>query len=279
MQSLTRHLHAFVREVRLTEDEWQARHRLPHRRRTHHRRAPQEFILLSDVLGALHADHRREQPGVRRRHGGDRLRAVLRRGLAARSSSAATSPAGRAGEPCWVEGTVTDTDGTPVPGARIEVWEADEDGFYDVQYADDRAAGRGHLFADERRRYRFWAVTPTPYPIPHDGPVGAMLDAAGPLADARLAPALHGHGARLAHASSRTSSSTAATSSAWDSVFGVKDSLVRSSRAAGRHADAGWPGPGRRRLEPGAVRHRARAGRAGPRTGRPRARRHGRRSR
>jgi len=82
-----------------------------------------------------------------------------------------------AGEPCWVEGTVTDTDGKPVPGARIEVWEADEDGFYDVQYPDDRTAARAHLFAGGQGEYRFWALTPTPYPIPHDGPVGRLLEA------------------------------------------------------------------------------------------------------
>jgi hydroxyquinol 1,2-dioxygenase len=78
-----------------------------------------------------------------------------------------------------VEGTVTDTDGTPVPNARIEVWEADEDGLYDVQYTDDRVAGRAHLFSDQNGQYAFWGLTPTPYPIPHDGPVGQLLEATG----------------------------------------------------------------------------------------------------
>ena len=79
MQSLTRHLHDFIREVRLTEDEWNtgiefltaAGHITDDKR--------QEFILLSDVLGAVHADHRRQQPGLQGRHRGHRLRAVLRR--------------------------------------------------------------------------------------------------------------------------------------------------------------------------------------------------------
>lgn len=82
-----------------------------------------------------------------------------------------------AGEPCWVEGTVRDTEGSPVPGARIEVWEADGDGFYDVQYDDDRTAARAHLFSYDAGQFAFWGVTPTPYPIPHDGPVGTMLAA------------------------------------------------------------------------------------------------------
>jgi hydroxyquinol 1,2-dioxygenase len=87
--------------------------------------------------------------------------------------------AGASGEPCWVEGTITDTDGKPVPHGLIEVWEADQNGLYDVQYDDGRVAARGHLYSDADGRYRFWAVAPTPYPIPHDGPVGRLLAAVG----------------------------------------------------------------------------------------------------
>lgn len=86
---------------------------------------------------------------------------------------------GAPGEPCWVEGTVTDTDGAPVPGARLEVWEADEDGLCDVQYGDGHTAGRAHLYTDDQGRYAFWGLTPTPYPIPHDGPVGRLPEATG----------------------------------------------------------------------------------------------------
>lgn len=72
---------------------------------------------------------------------------------------------GAPGEPCWVEGTVTDTDGTPLAGAVIEVWEADEDGLYDVQYDAGKRAARAHLFSAADGTYRFWGLTPTPYPI------------------------------------------------------------------------------------------------------------------
>jgi hydroxyquinol 1,2-dioxygenase len=82
---------------------------------------------------------------------------------------------GAGGEPCWVEGTVTDTTGRPVPGATLEVWEADDDGLYDVQRPDAPAAARGRLEADGTGTFRFWALTPTPYPIPTDGPVGRLL--------------------------------------------------------------------------------------------------------
>jgi hydroxyquinol 1,2-dioxygenase len=185
MQALTRHLHAFLREVRLTEEEWQAAiafltavgHITDDRR--------QEFILLSDVLGAS-------------------MQTVTMNNAAYANATEATvfgpffvenSPeikpggdiaAGASGQPCWVEGTVTDTHGNPVPQALIEVWEADDDGYYDVQYDDDRVAARGHLHTDADGQYRFWGIAPTPYPIPHDGPVGRLLSRGRSLA--RCAP-------------------------------------------------------------------------------------------
>jgi protocatechuate 3,4-dioxygenase beta subunit len=79
-----------------------------------------------------------------------------------------------------MQGRVVDVDGEPVAGAHIEVWQADEDGFYDVQYADlDHAQGRGHLSAGEDGRFWFWSVKPEAYAIPDDGPVGELLKAAG----------------------------------------------------------------------------------------------------
>lgn len=224
MQALTRHLHAFLREVRLTEEEWQRAiefltavgHITDDRR--------QEFILLSDVLGAS-------------------MQTITINNEAQANATEATvfgpffvegSPeiepggdiaAGAAGEPCWVEGTVTDTDGQPVPHALIEVWEADQDGFYDVQYDDDRVAARGHLFSDVGGRYRFWAVTPTPYPIPHDGPVGRLLAATGrsPMRASHLHFMVKADGYRtlVTHIFVRGDELLDR-----DSVFGVKDSLV-----------------------------------------------------
>jgi hydroxyquinol 1,2-dioxygenase len=134
---------------------------------------------------------------------------------------------GAPGEPCWVEGTVTDTEGKPLAGARIEVWEADDDGRYDVQYDDDRTTGRGHLFTDEEGRYRFWAITPTPYPIPHDGPVGALLAAAhrSPMRASHLhfMVTAQDHRTLVTHIFVEDDDHLAD-----DSVFGVKDSLVKT---------------------------------------------------
>jgi hydroxyquinol 1,2-dioxygenase len=225
MQALTRHLHNFLREVRLTEDEWNAAiefltaagHITDDKR--------QEFILLSDVLGAT-------------------MQTIAVNNQAYKGATEATifgpfftedAPeipiggdiaGGAAGQPCWVEGTVTDTEGSPVPGARIEVWEADEDGFYDVQYTDQRVAGRAHLFADEDGRYSFWGLTPTAYPIPHDGPVGKMLESVGrsPVRASHLHFMVTAEGRRtlVTHIFVEGDPQI----EIGDSVFGVKDSLI-----------------------------------------------------
>jgi hydroxyquinol 1,2-dioxygenase len=225
MRGLTRHLHEFAREVRLTEREWQqtiefltATGHLTDDRR-------QEFILLSDVLGAS-------------------MQTITINNLAYGNATEATvfgpffvdnSPeiplggdiaAGAPGDPCWVEGTVSDTSGTPVPGALIEVWAADADGFYDVQYADDRVAVRGHLHTDAGGGYRFWALTPTPYPIPHDGPVGRLLAATGrsPMRAAHLHFMVRAAALRTLVTHIFVRGDPRLTG---DSVFGVRDSLVK----------------------------------------------------
>jgi hydroxyquinol 1,2-dioxygenase len=150
---------------------------------------------------------------------------------------------GAVGEPCWVTGTVRDIAGNPVPGARIEVWEADEAGFYDVQYEDGRMAARAHLFADDEGEYAFWGLTPTPYPIPYDGPVGAMLDAvhrshwrASHLHFMVVAPGFR----RLVTHIFVAGDELLAT----DAVFGVKSSLIREFV---QH-DGNEPAPGGRDL-------------------------------
>jgi hydroxyquinol 1,2-dioxygenase len=242
MDALVRHLHAFLREVRLTEAEWQAA--IAFLTETGHitddRR--QEFILLSDVLGAS-------------------MQTIAINNEAYANATEATvfgpffvdgSPqieaggdlaGGAAGEPCWVEGTVTGTDGKPVAGALIEVWEADADGFYDVQYADGRTAARGHLASDADGGYRFWALTPTPYPIPHDGPVGRLLAAAGrsPMRASHLHFMVSAPGQRtlVTHIFVRGDELLSR-----DAVFGVKESLVKDFE---REA-AGTPAPDGRDL-------------------------------
>lgn len=228
MQSLTRHLHNFVREVRLTEAEWNtaiefltaAGHITDDKR--------QEFILLSDVLGLSMQTIAINNPA----HPGAAATEATVFGPffvedAPEIPIGGDIAGGAAGQPCWVEGTITDTNGNPVPGARLEVWEADEDGFYDVQYTDNRVAGRAHLFADQDGKYSFWGLTPTPYPIPHDGPVGKMLESVGrsPVRASHLHFMVTAPGQRTLVTHIFVDGDPQIEIG--DSVFGVKDSLIK----------------------------------------------------
>jgi hydroxyquinol 1,2-dioxygenase len=82
------------------------------------------------------------------------------------------------GERVYVEASFTAPDGTPLPGATVDVWQSDGDGFYDVQRPELTEANlRGRFTADGEGMVRFWSITPQYYPIPYDGPVGDLLKA------------------------------------------------------------------------------------------------------
>ncbi|SAK85244.1 intradiol ring-cleavage dioxygenase [Caballeronia fortuita] len=177
--SLVRHLHAFAREVGLSEREWEAgiRFLTDVGHITDDRR--QEFILLSDTLGlsmlVTAMAHRKPDGCTEATVFGPFF---VDNAPEYRNGDDVAN--GARGEPCFVSGVVRGQDGEPVSGARIEVWQADVDGFYDVQRADaetHRARGVLHSLADGR--YHFRSIVAEPYPIPHDGPVGRMLEALG----------------------------------------------------------------------------------------------------
>ncbi|MFF2082889.1 intradiol ring-cleavage dioxygenase [Nocardia sp. NPDC058176] len=187
MHSLVRHLHAFARDVRLTEHEWESAIEFLTRAGhiTDERR--QEFILLSDVLGLSMLTVAINEPAEP-----DATESTVFGPFFVDSAPeiplGGDIARGAKGLPCYVSGQVRSVSGEPIEGARIEVWEADSDGFYDVQYTDDRSAGRGWLRSGPDGEYRFWSVLPAPYPIPHDGPVGDLLTATarGPMRPAHL---------------------------------------------------------------------------------------------
>jgi protocatechuate 3,4-dioxygenase beta subunit len=82
------------------------------------------------------------------------------------------------GPPLLVRGVVVDGTGNPVPHARIQVWQTDAEGAYDLQvHGDARADMRGNFRADEAGRFHFRTLRPLGYSIPMDGPVGALIRA------------------------------------------------------------------------------------------------------
>jgi hydroxyquinol 1,2-dioxygenase len=177
LTSLVQHLHSFAREVKLTEAEWlqgieflTATGQMCNDKR-------QEFILLSDTLGlsmltvAMNNDKPLgcTEPTV---FGPFFLEDAPQVELGGDVAN------GAKGEPCLVRGSVKSLDGTPVPNALINVWQADADGNYDVQYAHlAHPQARGILHADDQGRFHFKTILAEAYPIPSDGPVGKMLSA------------------------------------------------------------------------------------------------------
>lgn len=227
MESLTTHLHAFVHEVEPTQAEWAtAVDFLTSTGQTCDDNR-QEFILLSDILGVsmlVDAINNRKPAGVTESTvlGPFHVIESPRRQLGA---DIADVHEGKAR--CVVRGTVRDLDGRPVPGALVDVWQADDDGLYDVQRPDVPNQDLRGLFAtDEHGRYWFTTVLPSHYPIPHDGPVGHLLSRLGrhPYRPAHI------HFIADATGYSPVTTHLFLAGSPYlddDTVFGVKASLIR----------------------------------------------------
>lgn len=179
MDSLVRHLHDFAREVQLTEEEWSSGIDFLTRvgKITDDKR--QEFILLSDVLGLSTL----VTAQCNRRPAGCTEATVFGPFFvpnAPKYENGDDISNGATGEPCFVSGTVRGIGGEPIADARMDVWQSDDEGSYDVQRPDlEHAQGRGYLASQHDGRYHFKSIVAVPYPIPHDGPVGQILDKLG----------------------------------------------------------------------------------------------------
>lgn len=224
-EALVRHLHNFIREVRPTQAEWEQG--IAFLTETGHMCSDtrQEFILLSDTLGvsmlvdAINHDH---QSAVTESTVLGPFYVEGPPEVACGSDISGDLD----GVPMYVSGSVATADGAPLADAIVDVWHSDVDGYYDVQHADAGLVARARLRTDEKGRFSFWSIRPAAYPIPHDGSVGKMLEAQGrhPWRPAHVhfmieAP---GHEKLVTHvfvAGDRYLDS--------DSVFGVKDSLIR----------------------------------------------------
>ena len=226
MLSLIGHLHEFVKEVNLTEAEWfqaieiltEAGHMNSDKR--------QEFILFSDTLGVSMVvdllNHRKPDGATESTVFGPFHR-----------QNAPELPWGgniahldHEGAPTLVSGRVLDLDGRPVAGALLDVWQAQTSGLYDLQDpALHEMHMRGRFHTDAEGRYLVRTVLPVHYPIPSDGPVGAMLRATGghPWRPAHIhfVVSADGYEPVTTHIFDRTDQYLGS-----DAVFAVKDLLV-----------------------------------------------------
>jgi hydroxyquinol 1,2-dioxygenase len=236
-EALVRHLHAFVREVRPTQKEWE--YGIDFLTRTGHMcdDKRQEFILLSDVLGLsmmIVALNHKTVPGATEAtvlgpffaHGAKEYEygADLREGASMK------------GEDVYVSGRVLSLDGRPVPNAALDIWQAKADGIYDVQTEGEfELRGRGN--ANAKGEYAFTSYKPKCYSVPIDGPVGDLIRATG---NHHMRPA-HMHAIVSAPGYQPVITHVFVEGDPYldgDAVFAVKDSLIGKYRKVDDAAEA-----------------------------------------
>ena len=179
-EALVRHLHAFIRELKLTFEEWEAGIALLTRTGQMCNAKRQEFVLLSDALGVSMLVDAINHPSSQDITESTVLGPFYFKAAAERDSGADISE-GVEGESMLVTGVISSADGTPIEGATINVWHSDGDGNYDVQLPRlaHTSSMRACFRSDMHGAFHFLTIRPAAYPIPHDGPVGEMLEAQG----------------------------------------------------------------------------------------------------
>lgn len=226
MEVLTRHLHAAVKEIEPTQEEWfkaimfltDTGHMCNEWR--------QEYILLSDVLGVsmlVDAINNRKPSGASE----STVLGPFHVDGAPELPLGSNICLDQKGEPMLVRGRILDTDGNPIAGAKIDVWQANDEGFYDVQQKGIQPDFnlRGVFRSDESGNYWFRGVKPKFYPIPDDGPVGKLLGALGrhPYRPAHLHYIISADGFETLTTHIFDPDDPYIAS---DAVFGVKESLM-----------------------------------------------------
>jgi protocatechuate 3,4-dioxygenase beta subunit len=227
MLALVGHLHALVKEVKLTEHEWFSAIAFLTETGRMSDDKRQEFILLSDTLGVSMVvdliNHRKPAGATESTVFGP----FHREGAPEMPPGGDIAPRDTHGTPLVISGRVLDVNGAPISGAELDVWQADSRGLYDSQYGDGTELHmRGRFRSDTTGSYVVRTVRPVHYAIPHDGPVGRMLRAT------------NRHPWRPAHVHFRVSAGGCEPVTTHifddedpylesDTVFAVKDSLVR----------------------------------------------------
>lgn len=176
MTCLVKYLHAFIKEARITQEEWEFAIGFLTSMGKICSDERQEFILLSDTLGVsmlVDAINNRRQKGATEN---TVLGPFHVAGAPHRQMGDCISLDGK-GESCLFEGRVIDLDGNPIEGACIDVWSDNADGYYDVQQpgVQPKWNNRGVFVTGSDGRYNFIGIKPVSYPIPDDGPIGRML--------------------------------------------------------------------------------------------------------
>jgi hydroxyquinol 1,2-dioxygenase len=178
MASLVRHMHDFARDVNLTPDEWLKAIGFLTKAGQTCTPARQEFILLSDVLGlSALVNLLHDKTAIEIGTESSLLGPFYQQNAPefALGDSIATKAKG---PELLLYGQVTDKAGKPLPNARVQVWQTDSGGEYDLQkFHGEQMDTRGNFRCDAEGRFHFRTILPLGYYIPMDGPVGALIRA------------------------------------------------------------------------------------------------------
>ena len=225
MSSVVKHLHEVIREVEPTQQEWMSA--IEFLTETGHwcKDGRQEFILMSDTLGVsmlVDAINNRKPSGATE---STVLGPFHVEGAPEMENGSNICKEDR-GEPCFVSCRVLDMDGQPVAGARVDLWHARDDGFYDVQLSGSDHDLRGIFTTDNAGRFYFQTIFPLYYPVPTDGPVGRMLKSLGrhPYRPAHIHFMISAEGYEPVTTHLFVEGDSYLES---DAVFGVKNSLIK----------------------------------------------------
>jgi len=225
MSSLISHLHAFIREVELTQEEWALGIQFLTRTGQMCDDKRQEFILLSDITGTtmlVDAINHRSPDGATE----STIFGPFYREGAPELPTGATISQDDRGELVVVTGRVLSTDGTPIPDALLDIWETDENGLYEQQDPEQPDMNlRGKFRTDHEGRYCFVGIKPVSYAIPNDGPVGQLLRSLGrhPFRPAHIHLLISARGFAPVTTHLFVKGDSYLDS---DAVFGTKDSLI-----------------------------------------------------
>lgn len=246
MRSLVKHLHNFVRDVRPSFDEWSNAIGFLTRVGAMCSDTRQEFILLSDTLGvSMLVD------AINHGHSSELTESTVLGPFYVENPPELPNGANVSGpfegETLFVDDTVCDSAGAPIADAVLDIWHSDAEGFYDVQHSElSSPAMRGRFRTDAGGRFWFWSIVPRFYPVPADGPVGAMLKA---TARHPLRPA-HVHFMVRAPGFEKLVTHVFIEGDPYldsDAVFAVKQSLIRETTQEapgvapdGRQVDRPW---------------------------------------
>jgi hydroxyquinol 1,2-dioxygenase len=181
LAALVRHLHAFVREVRLTEPEFHEAVRYVNAIGQATTPSHNEAMLLAGALGVsnLVVLLNNGKQGKPETHA-NTLGPFWRTGAPITENGGSIVRSPTAGPTLFVKGVVRDQEGRPVAGAEVDIWQSSPTGLYENQDANQVDMNlRGRFRTDADGSFRFRSVKPSGYPVPVNGPTGALLHVQG----------------------------------------------------------------------------------------------------